>query len=269
MAERQVRQSRPDQAQHRAEGPARRALLRCHRSRRRSCRSPNGAATRAIPSVRSRPARDAPQLLRRRPLRLSRHRARQQLHQHGKLGAPLLERHPDHRRGGPVAAEFVANWWLPGQREGEEEAYKQVARIRRPEIVHHAARPDVRAAQGRGRRPLRLQRLQRARHDGARPRRTSRTRSSSAASIRRSSSARSRSTPIDVARLDRGFVIANPEVLNPDCNEPYQPSGSSTCAIRPSRSRSRNCRCRCRRRTRPTATSATSAGASGRTIRRT
>ena len=29
---------------------------------------------------------------------------------------------------------------------------------------------------------------------------------------------------IDVARLDRGFVIANPEVLNPDCNEPYQPS---------------------------------------------
>jgi hypothetical protein len=28
---------------------------------------------------------------------------------------------------------------------------------------------------------------------------------------------------IDVARLDRGFVIANPEVLNPDCNEVYQP----------------------------------------------
>jgi hypothetical protein len=28
---------------------------------------------------------------------------------------------------------------------------------------------------------------------------------------------------IDIARLDRGFVITNPEVLNPDCNEPYQP----------------------------------------------
>ena len=29
---------------------------------------------------------------------------------------------------------------------------------------------------------------------------------------------------VDVSRLDRGFVIANPEVLNPDCNEPYQPT---------------------------------------------
>jgi hypothetical protein len=28
---------------------------------------------------------------------------------------------------------------------------------------------------------------------------------------------------VDIARLDRGFVITNPEVLNPDCNEPYQP----------------------------------------------
>ena len=28
---------------------------------------------------------------------------------------------------------------------------------------------------------------------------------------------------IDVTRLDRGFVITNPEALNPDCNEPYQP----------------------------------------------
>src|SRR5688572_426353 len=26
---------------------------------------------------------------------------------------------------------------------------------------------------------------------------------------------------VDVARLERGFVIANPEALNPDCNEPY------------------------------------------------
>jgi len=29
---------------------------------------------------------------------------------------------------------------------------------------------------------------------------------------------------IDVARLDRGFVITNPETLNPDCNETYVPS---------------------------------------------
>src|SRR5262249_18398259 len=28
---------------------------------------------------------------------------------------------------------------------------------------------------------------------------------------------------IDIARLNRGFVITNPEALNPDCNEPYQP----------------------------------------------
>ena len=28
---------------------------------------------------------------------------------------------------------------------------------------------------------------------------------------------------IDIVRLDRGFVITNPEALNPDCNEPYQP----------------------------------------------
>ena len=106
MAERQVRQSRPDQAQHRAEGPARRALLRCHRS----------GEDRAALGMELRPGRSQapdpdrlghpPQLLRRRPLRLSRHRARQQLHPHGKLGAPLLERHPDHRRGGPVAAEI-------------------------------------------------------------------------------------------------------------------------------------------------------------------
>ncbi len=29
---------------------------------------------------------------------------------------------------------------------------------------------------------------------------------------------------VDVARLDRGFVITNPETLNPDCNETYVPS---------------------------------------------
>jgi hypothetical protein len=29
---------------------------------------------------------------------------------------------------------------------------------------------------------------------------------------------------IDVARLDRGFVITNPETLSPDCNETYVPS---------------------------------------------
>jgi hypothetical protein len=28
----------------------------------------------------------------------------------------------------------------------------------------------------------------------------------------------------DVTRLDRGFVITNPEALNPDCNQPYQDS---------------------------------------------
>jgi len=29
---------------------------------------------------------------------------------------------------------------------------------------------------------------------------------------------------VDVVRLDRGFVITNPETLNPDCNETYVPS---------------------------------------------
>jgi len=29
---------------------------------------------------------------------------------------------------------------------------------------------------------------------------------------------------VDVARLDRGFVITNPETLSPDCNETYVPS---------------------------------------------
>ena len=122
----------------------------------------------------------------------------------------------------PAQPKFVANWWVPGQREGEEEAYKKWREYGDKEswttlhgpmyvpkkvedggkygysaygsfgmMIHDLS--DIRNPQLIGRHYPKVQL-------GAIPFHT-----------------------VDIVRLDRGFVIANPEVLNPDCNEPYQP----------------------------------------------
>ena len=123
----------------------------------------------------------------------------------------------------PSQPKFVANWWLPGQREGEEEAYKQWREYgdRKSFTTLHGPMYVPRKVEDGGRygysaysalgmmvhdlsdiaNPKLVGRFYPKVELGAIPFHT-----------------------IDVARLDRGFVISNPEVLNPDCNEPYQPS---------------------------------------------
>jgi hypothetical protein len=123
----------------------------------------------------------------------------------------------------PAQPKFVANWWLPGQREGEEEAYKKWREHgdRRsfttlhgpmyvPKKVEDGGRYGYSAYSAFGmmvhdlsdiKNPKLVGRFYPKMELGAIPFHT-----------------------IDVARLDRGFVISNPEALNPDCNEPYQPS---------------------------------------------
>ena len=123
----------------------------------------------------------------------------------------------------PSQPKFVANWWLPGQREGEEEAYKQWREYgdRKSFTTLHGPMYVPRKVEDGGRygysaysalgmmvhdfsdiaNPKLVGRFYPKVELGAIPFHT-----------------------IDVARLDRGFVITNPEVLNPDCNEPYQPS---------------------------------------------
>ena len=122
----------------------------------------------------------------------------------------------------PTQPKFVANWWLPGQREGEEEEYKKWREYADkqsfttlhgpmyvPQRVEEGGRYGYSAYGSFGmfihdlsdiRNPRLIGRFSPKHKPGAIPFHT-----------------------IDVARLDRGFVIANPEVLNPDCNEPYQP----------------------------------------------
>jgi hypothetical protein len=123
----------------------------------------------------------------------------------------------------PSQPKFVANWWLPGQREGEEEAYKQWREHgdRKSFTTLHGPMYVPRKVEDGGRygfsaysalgmmvhdlsdiaNPKLVGRFYPKVEPGAIPFHT-----------------------IDVARLDRGFVISSPEVLNPDCNEPYQPS---------------------------------------------
>ena len=123
----------------------------------------------------------------------------------------------------PAKPKFVSNWWLPGQREGEEEAYKKWREYgdRKSFTTLHGPTYVPRRIEDGGRYgfsaysalgmmihdfsdvkdPKLVGRFYPKVEVGAIPFHT-----------------------IDVARLDRGFVIASPEVLNPDCNEPYQPT---------------------------------------------
>lgn len=123
----------------------------------------------------------------------------------------------------PGKPKFVANWWLPGQREGEEEEYRKWREygdkisfttlhgpMYVPKRVEDGGRYGYSAYSAFGmmihdlsdlRKPKLAGRFYPKMEPGAIPFHT-----------------------IDIARLDRGFVIANPEVLNPDCNEPFQPT---------------------------------------------
>ena len=122
----------------------------------------------------------------------------------------------------PASPKFVANWWVPGQREGEEEAYKKWPEYGDKEswtTLHGPMYMPVKHEDGGRigysawgafgmlvhdltdiRNPKLIGQFKPKMEKGSLPFHT-----------------------IDIARLNRGFVITNPEVLNPDCNEPLQP----------------------------------------------
>ena len=122
----------------------------------------------------------------------------------------------------PTQPKFVANWWLPGQREGEEEAYNKWREygdkksfttlhgpMYVPQKIEDGGKYGYSAFSALGmmihdlsdiKNPKLAGRFYPKVQPGAIPFHT-----------------------IDIARLNRGFVITNPEALNPDCNEPYQP----------------------------------------------
>lgn len=123
----------------------------------------------------------------------------------------------------PAKPAFVTNWWVPGQRQGEEEEHKKMPEygdkisfnslhgpMYVPKRVEDGGRYGYSAYGSYGmfihdlsdiRNPRLVSVFKPPRKPGSIPFHT-----------------------IDIVRLDRGFVIANPEVLNPDCNEPYQHS---------------------------------------------
>ena len=123
----------------------------------------------------------------------------------------------------PARPRFVANWWVPGQRQGEEAEYRTWR--------EHGDKTSFTSLHGPMYVPRRVE-------DGGRYGYSAY--GSLGVFIHDLSDVQhprpiGRFNPeqkpgailfhtVDVSRLDRGFVIANPEVLNPDCNEPYQPS---------------------------------------------
>jgi hypothetical protein len=123
----------------------------------------------------------------------------------------------------PAQPKFVANWWIPGQRKEEDEAYRKWPEygdktsftglhgpMYVPKRVEDGGKYGYSGFGSFGmfihdlsdiRKPRVVGRFNPPKKIGAIPFHT-----------------------IDIARLDRGFIIANPEVLNPDCNEDYQPT---------------------------------------------
>jgi len=117
----------------------------------------------------------------------------------------------------PTQPKFVANWWVPGQRDGEDEAYRKWREygdkeswttlhgpMYVPKRVEDGGRYGYSAYGAFG---MMVHDLS----DISNPKLIGRFYPKMAAG----------SLPfhtIDIARLDRGFVITNPEVLNPDCN---------------------------------------------------
>lgn len=120
----------------------------------------------------------------------------------------------------PEAPRHVSTWWLPGQREGETQAYESWREYGDktsftglhgafyvPQKIENGGKLGVSPWGSLGifihdlsdiNAPKLLGRFQGPYKPGG---------------IAFHS--------VDVARLDRGFVIGAPEVLNPDCNEPY------------------------------------------------
>jgi LVIVD repeat-containing protein len=123
----------------------------------------------------------------------------------------------------PTQPKFVSNWWVPGQREaekgerakwretGDQESFTSLhGPMYVPKKVEDGGRYGYSAYGAFG---MMI-------HDVSDP-----------ANLKLVSTYNPQPRPgailyhtIDIVRLDRGFVITNPEVLNPDCNEAYQPS---------------------------------------------
>ena len=212
------------EAQHRRKRAARRALLRRDRPGEDRPRSRSGAATRAIRSASCRPA----------PARIATTTT---------AGAtPTSTPRPDNSFtnmeawfryytnciqiidvADPAQPDLRRQLVGAGPAQGGGRRVPQVEGIRRQDLVDEPARADVRAEASRGGRALRLQRVRLVRHAGPRSLRHHEIRAWSGASRPPHKPGAIHFHTIDVARLDRGFVIANPEVLNPDCNELYQP----------------------------------------------
>jgi hypothetical protein len=122
----------------------------------------------------------------------------------------------------PARPKFVANWWIPGQRKEEEAEYRNwkaygdkisFTSLHGPMYVPRKVEDGGRYGYSAyGSFGMLIHDLSDITH----PRLVGRfTPEHKPGAILFHT--------IDVARLDRGFVISNPEVLNPDCNEPYQP----------------------------------------------
>ncbi len=124
----------------------------------------------------------------------------------------------------PMQPKFVTNWWVPGQRDTEHEEHRKWR--------EYGDRKSFTSLHGPMYVPMRVE-------DGGKYGYSAY--GSFGMMIHDLSDIRnprlvSRYNPaprpgwilyhtIDIARLERGFVIANPEVLNPDCGgEPYQPT---------------------------------------------
>ena len=124
----------------------------------------------------------------------------------------------------PAQPKFVANWWVPGQRSDEEAEYKKWR--------EHGDKTSMTGLHGPTYVPRRVEDGGRYGYSaygsfGVLIHDLSDIRNPKLVGRFRPEDAKPGAIlfhTVDVSRLDRGFVIANPEVLNPDCNEPYQPT---------------------------------------------
>ena len=123
----------------------------------------------------------------------------------------------------PANPKFVANWWVPGQRKEEDAEYRK--------WKEYGDRTSMTGLHGPTYVPKRVEDGGRYGYsaygafgmmihdfsDISKPRLVGHFKPAN------QKPGAIHFHTICVARLDRGFVVANPEVLNPDCNELYQP----------------------------------------------
>lgn len=122
--------------------------------------------------------------------------------------------------GDPEKPKFVSNWWVPGQREGEEEAYRK--------WPYYGDRMSFTSHHGSTYVPVDVEKGGRYGYssygafgvmihdfsDPANPKLVGKfdpIEHSTAITFH----------TVDVLRLDQGFVVGSPEAMNPDCNERY------------------------------------------------